>query len=197
MLTYNVTFKTDDAAHRAQLVQGLENVVKRRMEARKIEGAVASVVPTGEAATLTISNLNDEATKNEVTDLLAEPFSFDLRTTTVTNQSSEPSLDDWEKTSITGEDLTWVEVLQDEASGHIGIELTFTEDGRQKLNAIMKEHNDETLGIFVRDFLVSKLKIDGNEIKEHIIISGVPNANIARIFADDVNVGILTSLSLQ
>lgn len=202
-LIYSATYKTDDAARRLQLGESLEKVINRRLEARGISGVVTSVTPKGKGGEVMISNIASPEKRGAIVELLAESFTFDLRLEktstgqTVKSSSSASNLENWEKTDITGADLVWVQAQQDPKTQQVGIELTFTEKGREKLSEIFAKHNNRVLGIFVRDFLVSKLTIDGKEIKKYIVITGVPNVNVAQVFADDVNVGIVTSLSLQ
>jgi preprotein translocase subunit SecD len=123
--------------------------------------------------------------------MLSEQFTFDMRLelkeTTPQDQNVEAN---WEKLGIQNEHLVGVQVVTDEKSQEVAVELLFTEEGRALLDKAFSKNKGKTVGIFVRNLLVSKLKITSGEVSEHVVISGIPSAAVAQIFADDVNVGL-------
>ncbi len=194
--TYDVALDTDTAARRVELLMALEQVATRRLLSRGIE-AVALTSPKGNGGTLTISNIATEEAGEEIRALLAEPFTFDVRYEVIpeaTEEDAEQPVPAWESTPLNGSHLTWIEVLPQE-DGTASAELQFNEEGRRIFNELLAEEDKDTLGIFVRDFLVSKVTISASQLQERILISGIPSVGMATVFAEDVNVGLHVKLT--
>jgi preprotein translocase subunit SecD len=92
-------------------------------------------------------------------------------------------------TGITEEDMVWADAAEDEQKKGV-VRLTFTPQGSQKLAAVFKENKGKSIGIFVRDRLISKLTVQTDVIEDHIVIRDIPSSELARIFVDDLNVGL-------
>jgi preprotein translocase subunit SecD len=99
------------------------------------------------------------------------------------------------KTGITQKHITWTEGGVDE-TGKGRVRLTFSEEGRALLSQVIRVHPNGIVGLFVRDNLMSKMQIEGAELRKEIVITGIPTPDIATIFADDVNVGTHVTFSL-
>lgn len=189
-LTYSVETDTVDATKNAALNAAVERVVVRRFAGSGIKGATARAVPSAEGlATLTL-RFPDAASAQEAERILSEPFSFDIR---VEKPGATPEETEWLATDVDGGSLLWVQPLIS-PDGEVGVELQFDDTGLLLLGRAFKGNKGKSIGIFVRDLLVSKMKIASEDVGGHIVIGGIPSAKIAEIFSDDVNVGLHTLL---
>lgn len=197
-LTAAATVDSTNSGRIIELIQAAERVLTRRLAGAEVKNAVVSVAPTsGNKATVTIK-LPDAAAVETGTRILSEEFTFDLRLEDGTVKNAEGvDVPNWVATGINGSHLVWIQPIRDQETNDVGVELLFSDDGRQILNKIFAENVGKDLGIFVRDLLVSKLSIPAEPIGESIIISGIPSAKVAEIFADDVNVGLHVSYSVS
>jgi hypothetical protein len=93
-------------------------------------------------------------------------------------------------TAVTEKDLDWVDALNSDQGGKGKVVLRFTTQGGEKLKSLFLQSNGKTIGVFVRGVLMSLKKVDATDNKDSILIDGIPNADLARIFADDVNTGL-------
>lgn len=191
-LTADMTIKAKDAATTMSLIKSAENVMIRRLAAADVKNAHVSTIPTGSSAgTLTVTS-SDSAGLARAKSILEEPFSFDIRIEKpkTGTGSSDPKTSDWIPTALTGSSLVWVQPIGNKATGEISIALQFTKEGEKILSKVFQENIGKDVGIFVRDLLVSKLKVASAAVSDKVVIGGIPSAKVAEIFADDVNVGL-------
>ncbi len=187
----HMTIRTTDATRVLSLITSTEHVLTRRLAAVNVKNASVAAVPTGaKSATLTLK-LADIPSAEKAKAILAEPFRFDLR---IEEPTMKKVPDDtaltWIPTALTGSNLEWVQVIGNSRTGEVAIELQFTKQGKKILSSVFRGNVGKHLGIFVRDLLVSKLIIEKAPITDRVLISGIPSAKVAEIFADDVNVGL-------
>ena len=86
--------------------------------------------------------------------------------------------------------MIWIFPITNPDTKEIGAELQFNERGQKLLQDAFTGNIGKSVGIFVRDLLVSKMTISAEVLSSHILISGIPSERVAQIFADDVNVGL-------
>jgi hypothetical protein len=187
-LVYEVETDTVDATKNAALFDALERVTLRRFSASQIEGATATVVPAVEGPSLFMLTLPSSATAEEAERILQEPFSFDLLIEKPA-PSGNPEESEWLETGIDNTNVLWLQPLVSPA-GDVAVEVQLDDIGKALLEDAFKGHTGKNVGIFVRDLLVSKMSISSETVNSHIVISGIPNAKIAEVFSDDVNVGL-------
>ena len=194
-MSYNLTSDVEDATRNGILFQATERVLTRRLAAVQVESPVVTVIPQGgNSATATISVPDSFAA--DVERITSDPFTFDIRVEEGTVKNEEGTEETiWSLTGVDGTMLEWIEPIQGANDNQVGVELQFTEEGRAKLATVFSKQKGRNIGIFVRDLLVSKLKINSDKPNERIIISGIPSEKVAQIFADDVNVGLHISFS--
>ncbi len=197
---YTLTLSPYGTEKHQELFSAVERVVQRRIASFKMD-ATATVSPSGDdSATLALA-FNDAQSKTVLTEGIERPFSFEIKSlATGITDLSKASLSDWRTTGVTNKDLLWVQAIGDRATGKVGVELLFSDEGRKRLSAVIatlaKEgalKNAEAkpiLGIFVRDVLISSLQVTDGILDSRIIVSGIPSPAIAQVFADDVNVGL-------
>ncbi len=190
-LQYEISVDRDAPAEVVNLIEASERVMKRRVAALGVQNPNVIAIPTGNSGgTLTI-DVPDEQLVTRIRDILAEQFTFDMRLelkeTTPDDQNAE---ENWEKIGVENQHLIGVQVVSDAKTGEVAVELLFSDEGRALLTNAFAKNKGRTVGIFVRGVLVSKLKIESGAVSDHVVISGIPSAFVAQIFADDVNMGL-------
>ncbi|MDD5624043.1 MAG: hypothetical protein PHI23_05045 [Candidatus Peribacteraceae bacterium] len=195
-LTYKLTFDTTDPVERTTLGRASANVVERRLQRLGEEAKELKIEEKGEEAFVSVKVPN-EAIGEELTRQLTTPFKLRIMLATEDDKADLLTLEygGFKETGITEKQIKWM-TASDEEGGTGRITITFTDEGRSLMKKIFQEHQGEFLGLFVRDILMSKMYIDTNELKDDIIITGVPR-ELAGVFADDVNSGLHVTFSLQ
>lgn len=197
-LTASATVDSTDPGRIIELIQATERVLTRRLAGAEIKNAVVSVAPTSGANALVTIKLPDTEAVETATRILSEEFTFDLRLDNgIVTNAEGVDVPNWSTIGINGSHLLWIQPIRDQKTNDVGVELLFNDEGRQLLNKTFAENVGKDLGIFVRDLLVSKLTIPTEPIGASIVISGIPSAKVAEIFADDVNVGLHVSYSVS
>lgn len=194
-LTYDVTFTTDNPDRMNDLSLATRHVIERRLErfdAHLIDYDVAHNTETKETEIeVQVDNADAAQFLNEK---LTEPFSFEIRYLADEEQEGDIYVENvgyFRPTDIVKEDIDWVlgQALDGpQQSGRVVI--GFTDVGVEKMQNIFDNQDGSTIGIFVRNMLTASLKIEEGTIERTIAIDGVPSGDLAKVFADDVNVGI-------
>lgn len=192
-MTYTATIDEGGSARVMELIQASERVLKRRFAGAQVQGVIVSVVPTGGKNAIVNLKLPDSAAGEVATRILADPFTFEIRVDGGVRADTGET--DWKPTGIDGTMLNWIQPVHLTDTGELGVELQFTPAGRKAVEATFRSNKGKDIGIFVRDLMVSKLRINADKPGESIIISGIPSAKVAEIFADDVNVGLHVAFS--
>ncbi len=191
-LVLDITFQTEDSSSRSSLITASERVIERR--AYSIEDAVPelSVEEKDEKVRISVI-LQKEETVSTLGELLTSPISFFIMR--AVEEGEEPDVSneqygDFKYTGLTERDLLWV-TAEETPDGKATVTLTFTDRGKTLLQKVFEENAGKRIGLFVRGGLVSTYDIQEEEAedRENIVISGVPSFELARTFADDVNVG--------
>lgn len=189
-LTYSVTSNIAGDGQSFAVFEASERVMTRRLAGADVRNAVVTVLPSGSGSavmTLKVPDTEGAATADRI---LSEPFTFDIR---LEGPKLPEMLEDetnWLPTGVDGSMLLWVIPIANPDTQEIGVELQFNEQGRALLATAFQGNQGKSVGIFVRDLLVSRMMITTDEVAANIIISGIPSERVAQIFADDVNVGL-------
>lgn len=194
-LSYTAKSSVDDPARNTLIFQATERVLTRRLAAVNVASPRVTVVPQ-DSTTATVNMTVPGASVDTVNRIVSDPFTFEIRMEKgMVKDAAGVEQTDWQPTGVDGSMLDWVQPVQNADSSIIGVELRFSEAGRTKLKEAFRGNKGRDVGVFVRDLLVSKLKINTEVLDEHIVISGIPSAKVAEIFADDVNVGLHISFT--
>ncbi|MDD4627833.1 MAG: hypothetical protein PHE68_00365 [Candidatus Peribacteraceae bacterium] len=200
-LHFTLTMDVSDAAKQTELMNASKRVVERRLGSLGTKSTDLTVVSgTGGTASLSFSP-QDDTVKDEITKELITPFSLEIML--FTGKDKEKDKGDlfveeqgwFTKTGINEKTIIWAQASRDEW-GKGEVELNFTPEGHTLLNKTFRENVGGQLGLFVRERLMSKLLIETKDLKENIVIAGIPSPDIAAIFADDVNTGVHVTFSL-
>ncbi len=197
-VTYIAHFNVDSLAQTTYLGQAVERVMVRKLTAMGIEKPRVISAPIDKSNTLITFTLPTKESREIVEKMTKEKITFDLRIQKKPNDDPKNiDPDNWIPTGLTGSSLVWVQALGDRSTGNISIDLEFTEKATNILREVYKNNKGKSLGIFVRDLLVSALLIEEELTSNHVRIGGVPSENIAGVFSDDLNVGLSTTFTLQ
>ncbi|OGJ61475.1 hypothetical protein A3C37_04090 [Candidatus Peribacteria bacterium RIFCSPHIGHO2_02_FULL_53_20] len=189
--TYRLQFDTEDPSRLTLLSLAVMRVVERRLQGMGEDVRGLDVSQKQGGPELSFSVVTEAAA-----DLLREDLTapFELRIMREAKEKETPTMEaeghgGFVETQITQEHLEWIEAAEEpDNKGRITLE--FTEEGRKLMRMIFRENVGKNIGLFVRGRLVAKLQVDTAELKDDIIITGIPSAELARVFADDVNVGL-------
>lgn len=215
-VTLVLDFDTTDQEEQTVLLQAATRVIGRRLS--RWEGVTPEKItatPQGSGSTLLAFDVTNAEARRSLVEELQRPFSLQimLRSAEEKGLPTEAQASGGERgakagdlyveeqgwfneTGITERHIAWVDAAT-EADGKRGaVRLNFTEDGRALFANLVKANPKGILGLFVRGTLMSKMQIEGTELNGDITIREIPNALLADIFADDVNVGTHVTFSL-
>ncbi|MEK7562905.1 MAG: hypothetical protein AAB544_00750 [Patescibacteria group bacterium] len=188
---YRLQFDTEETSRLTLLSLAVTRVVERRLETmgESVKGLDISQKEEGPELTFTVETEAAAALLRD--DLTA---SFDLKIMRETKAGETPTIEieghgGFIETGVTEEHLEWVEAAE-ELDNKGRITLSFSPEGRELMRTVFRQNVGRNIGLFVREKLVAKLQVDTAELKDDIIITGIPSPELARVFADDVNVGL-------
>ena len=194
-LAFKVTFDANvESASKEDLGRAVNRVIERRVESMngKVTDLKNTLTDAGADVSFTISPGKLAA---PLTDQLVSPFSFQLMR--AAKATEKPDLTIAEKggymqMGVTEKDVLWLYAGQDDATKKGWVRILFTEEGKKKVKDALSQTKGMQVALIVRNQLVSTFQSQGVG-RENIMIDGVPTAELAGIFADDVNVGVHAS----
>lgn len=189
-LQYSVHTNIADSGKSMEIFQASERVLTRWLSGADVKNAHVTVIPSDSEGALMTIKVPDAASADTAKRILMEPFTFDIRLEGPIKPENSPNETNWLETGIDGSVLLWVVAITNPDTKEVGVELMFNQNGRALLQEAFSGNKGKSVGIFVRDLLVSKMTISSEEVTDHILITGIPSERVAHIFADDVNVGL-------
>lgn len=199
-LSYNVTFDTKDNARRNDLSLATRHVIERRLE--RLGGFLLDydIAHDDETDTTQIDVRIDDpdAAKALDAEMLA-PFHFELRYLVSEPQEGDIAVEGtghFRASGIGKPDVDWVIGETTEPPLNRGrVLIGFTDEGSVKMEQLFTEQNGNTVGLFVRERLTAAVKIAAEDFDRVMVIEGLPSGELAKVFADDMNVGIHMTFS--
>jgi hypothetical protein len=186
-LTYNLAFDVSGAEDQRQLALAALRVIDRRLESMGEEAIDKEILTEGGfAIRLTVS----EAIADVLTEQLQRPLQFRIMESAPEAEADVvvASHGGFKETGIGDAALFAVTPLVDD-EGKGGITLQFTEEGRALLAKVFQANKGKYLGMFIRGQLASKMLVETDTLLDQIVIRDMPTAELAEVFADDLNVG--------
>lgn len=194
-LSYNVTFDTENPDRMNDLSLATRHVMERRlaaMEASIIDYDVAHNKETFETQISVEVDRSDAAKQLNLE--LTTPFNFEVRYLVEDEAEGDIYIENtgnFRSTGVTGSDVDWVIGEAVPGPQNLGkIIIGFTDEGVARMQQVFAEQNGTNIGLFVRNRLMASMQLDGESITRTIEIPGVPSGDLAKVFADDMNVGI-------
>jgi len=190
--SYKISFNVDEVEQQSSLTLASLRVIERRL-ARMGDQLLEQDMKTRDQEVVLSLKIRDREANETLKAELVKPF-----TLSVMEQSPEETADTvveghggFHATDITQEHLQWVEARAYGPEGKQGmVILYFNPDGRALMQKMFRKNKGKAIGIFVRGQLVSKLTVDTDKVQDDIVIQNIPSYEIARMFADDMNVGL-------
>ena len=188
-LTYKLTVDSTDDARRTELVSASARVIERRLLGLKQEVQAGDVSVNSD--TVTVKTADSETAEALRTQLQG---AFTMRVM----REVEPEIADissetmgaWKETGITEKEFDWVLAASSEPRPKAKATILFRDTGKTLLKTVFQENKGKAIGIFLRGNLMSKIMVTDSTPSESVVVDGIPNLEIAHVFADDVNVGL-------
>jgi hypothetical protein len=188
--TYKLDFSISDSTQRQNLTKLAMAVIERRVN--HLEDTIKNITPSGgdndKSITVTVGKAS---TIEDLTRELTTPITFRVIEESPTSGTGTFTIGDsgpFRETGFTERQVNFVEWMEDPSNGKGAVNINLTPDGTQMLRSISDRNDGKTIGILVRDVLVSRTV--GQKGQDKLIIRGIPSPEMARIFSDDVNVGL-------
>ena len=187
--TYRLTFDTQEPADVAMLTTATVRVIQRRLDRLGAELFGQHTVQDADGANLEIT-ASDASALKELTAEMTAPFDLDIMlATTGSGDVTVEGYGAFMKTGVTGDDISIVLAKANDNGVGASVQIRFTDGGLNEMRELFTKNVGKDLGLFVRGRLVSALTIKSAILPNPLIIDGIPDAELATIFADDVNVG--------
>jgi hypothetical protein len=144
-----------------------------------------------------VDNANAAEALNEE---MTAPFTFEVRY--LVKEFQEGDIDTetvgiFRATGINKSHVDWVIGQTTEPPLNRGrVLIGFTDESQEQMQTLFTEQKGNTIGLFVRDRLTAAVSID-KDFEKVLVIEGLPSGEIAKIFADDMNVGIHMTFTQQ
>lgn len=188
---YSLSFNVSDTQMQQSLTEASVRVIQRRVDHLGLTLVNGTVQSLSGSTTITVI-VSEEMGLDMLTDELVQPFDMKVMRTAKEGETADITVEGhggFKDAGIDQSDLLWVDSRADE-EGKGEVRLVFTEPGRAKLATLFKQVNGQDIGLFVRDKLVSKLHVGTDVVPQDVVIRGIPTAEVAQVFADDMNVGL-------
>lgn len=190
-VSYRLTFDLQDPGSIEELTKATLRVIERRLDRLGASAPEQRITKDAEGVTVEVGTPDAESAEQLTAELTAP---FDLQ---IMLASGEEGADlsveghgSFKRTGVTGDDLVNIIGTFDAETNGGRVQIRFTEEGAAKMQTIFRGNVGKNLGLFVRGQLVSLLTILNETFPTPLEIGGIPDPELAQIFADDVNVGI-------
>ncbi|MDA1208850.1 MAG: hypothetical protein O2904_02345 [bacterium] len=189
-VTFVVTTDVEQTERKVQILSAGLRVIERRMASMGEELINLDLRNTDTGAEIDIAVANQEPIDSLV-DVMTEPFN--LRIMKESGQEDAQIVVEGHggfiNTPVNEMHIDWLHAAE-EPGGKGRITITFTDEGRELMSDVFKENIGKSIGLFVRNQLVSKLLVETDKVLDDIIITDIPTVQLANVFADDMNVGL-------
>lgn len=195
--TYSVVTNTElDARYRSALPVATSKMIERRLQAMGTEAKSINYGKKGDTETVTVK-LNTAEEKEALTERLVDSFTFEIMLESTEEEADVVVADTqfFRKTELSMSDVYWV-IAGDNGPRGGKAAILFTQNGAEKMRALLTENGGKHIGLFIRGILTAKLLVEPGGFEDHIVISQIPTAELADVFADDVNVGLHVDFAL-
>ncbi len=194
---YRLTFDVQDPEEVELFTQAALRVIDRRLE--RLNASVAESEITKDANGVTVTLHIPETVEETLTNELTAPFDVDflLSTNEAEPDTTVEGMGGFNLTGIGSGTLLGVTASQDETTNTGIIVLHFNEEGTVQMQKLFRENVGKDIALFVRGLLVSKFAIASSDFNSMLVIQPIPDYELAKIFADDMNVGLHVTVTPQ
>ena len=191
-IRYDLTIDATDTAQQGALALASMRVIEHRLEFYGEKPIDLGVDLKRTPPRITLS-AKDPAILDVLTEDLVRPFKLRILKQAPPGEPEVLVVEGhgpFMETGLTEADVEWLEAAPDSLPEKGKVTITFTEEGRAKMATVFQKNKGKFIGIFIRDQLVAKLLVDDVELQDEIVITEIPSLDVAKVFTDDVNVGL-------
>ncbi len=192
--SYDVQISPAGASRATDLLATSERIVVSRLQSLGVEKPAVTTDAAARPPRIT-AVVTDTAIGNGLTVGLTDPFSLRIMKE-VSASGADLTIDTkdgkvgFRQTGLTEKDLVWASATTAADGKTASVVTELTDQGKALLKQINTENLGNGIGIFVRGKLMSRKIVSVKDESDRIVIDGAPSPTIAKIFADDVNVGV-------
>lgn len=200
----HMRYEIDTGITDTQRLEDLQQSAKRVLESRLIAlGEFARDVEVtrtsgGFDAKITLSGSNT-AVFDTMTEKLTEPLTITFMVETENLEEADVIVAETEgfnETLLNEDHIDWVTADAHPVTESGEVTIRFTQEGLELKKEIFEEQMDNNIGVFVRNRPVYKMKVEQDDIDSDVLVlRNIPRADMAQIFADDMNVGLHTTFT--
>lgn len=192
--TYRLSFPNADPKRLDALGAAAKRVTQRRLNALQQPNAHLEL----RSPTLTACVPQAEAAADLAEQLQNSPFSFALMEQVAGSGGDivTEQFGSFVKFGITEQQIEWVEPRASAEAGKGKAIIRFNRAGQQQLRQAYARLEGKMVGMFVRGVPMSLMTVKPGERPRSLTIDGITSAELAEIFADDVNVGTFVRFEL-
>ncbi len=190
-VSYRLTFDSTDPQTVEALTQATIRVMQRRLDRMGSALTEQTVTQDAEGANLTFT-VEHAGAGEDLTAEMTTPFDLQIMESTTDVDTADLTVEGFgafNKTDVSGKDIRNIEASTDPKTKGGIVQINFTPEGLAKMKTLFEDNVGNDLGLFVRGKLVSALTVQSADLPNPLVIDGIPDAELASIFADDVNVG--------
>ncbi len=193
------TFVTGGKDDKAELILATKSIAERRLARLDADLVDFDVTYNDDnTADISISGSDKEAMQQLLMEMTT-PFVIELRLEAEEFQEGDIEVENlgfFRTTGIGNEDISWVLSRTMEGALEQGeVMIQFTEQGATKMQELFAGNVGKSVGLFIRGQLTANFAIQSENFGTSIVIPNVPSPELAKIFADDMNVGINMTFS--
>lgn len=188
-MTYRLDFNVSNDTIQEELIRSSLRIIER--EAARLKTRLTDKeITTGSGTATIMVAMRDTTAMEEITARLTTPFTlrFMLEAPKGTGDVEMEEYGSFRDANIGEKALFWAEAAEDPSTGMGKVRLLFTPEGLKTMQTFIRNNRKKQIGLFVQGRLVSKLLAD--QVTDTIIIRDIPTGDMARSFADLVNVGL-------
>lgn len=190
-LRYDITYKDLPSGAEEVMPEAITNVIGGRLGSMGVMPTDLKVEPSGSGAVATVTVPSGAA--DEVTTQLTAPYTLRFLRQTGTGETVTVNVaryGDFSESGLNETHVTWVEAGVD-AEGLGQVTITFNEPGHQLLASLAETDAGRQYGLFAKGRLISLFTMQA-DFGGDIVLNKIPSAEMAAVFADDVDVGLHT-----
>jgi len=179
----------EGAKRSTEITEAVQRMVESRLAALDEKGSIT--VETQDGKPVLVMTVDNDVVAEKLTSDLQVPLDFRLMKAVPNGQEAEVVVDKFGGFVSTGVNTTsilWA-TPSETKDGKGFISIMLTPAGQAELKKVFAENRGNQIAVFVRERLMSVKTVTVNDNKDTIDIDSIPSAAIAKIFADDVNVG--------
>ncbi len=188
-LRYDIVFTDLPAGMADTMPEAVTNVIGGRLGSLGVTPTDLQVEPSGSGAIATVTVPAGAA--DELTAQLTAPYTLRFLRQTGTGETVAVTVakyGDFSESGLNESHVTWVEAGVD-AEGLGAVTITFNEPGHQLLESLAETDTSRQYGLFAKGRLISLFTMQA-DFGGDIVLNKIPSAEMAAVFADDVNVGL-------